>query len=252
MNKIILSLAFIVVCSLTMAQTNQKIQMGFYKVDEDMRAEYETVMKDYLGKMMAERVKQGCMSNWIFRRVVPNSSMAENFTHMTIDVMNPGDENYWNCDTFDVDLVFPNISPELHSILQEVHRKSRNVIYRTKLDGVAGHNKLDHVGHIAIYNFTKTKSQKYKQKHIKMGAVFTDYGNRDAWYAFERDEPIDWATKEWDYMTVDVYDSVEKMKSQGKQMPEKIRNEMNKKYGNGNSQREIMKRVMTTLIYAVK
>lgn len=53
-------------------------------------------------------------------------------------------------------------------------------------------------------------------------------------------------------MTVDVYDSVEKMKSQGKQMPEKIRNEMNKKYGNGNSQREIMKRVMTTLIYAVK
>ena len=54
--------------------------------------------------------------------------------------------------------------------------------------------------------------------------------------------------RERDYMTVDVYDSVEKMKSQGKQMPEKIRNEMNKKYGNGNSQREIMKRVMTTLI----
>ena len=252
MNKIILSLAFIVICSLTMAQTNQKIQMGFYKVDEEMRAEYETVMKDYLGKIMAERVKLGCMSNWIFRRVVPNSSMAENFTHMTIDVMNPGDENYWNCDTFDVDLVFPNMSPELHSILQEVHRKSRNVIYRTKLDAVAGLNKLDHVGHIAIYNFTKTKSQKYKQKHIKMGAVFTDYGNRDAWYAFERDEPIDWATKEWDYMTVDVYDSVEKMKSQGKQIPEKMRNEMNKKYGNSNSQRDIMKRVMTTLIYAVK
>ena len=31
-----------------------------------------------------------------------------------------------------------------------------------------------------------------------MGTVFTDYGNRDAWYAFERDEPIDWAAKEWD------------------------------------------------------
>ena len=53
-------------------------------------------------------------------------------------------------------------------------------------------------------------------------------------------------------MTVDVYDSVEKMKSQGKQMPEKMWNEMNKKYGNSKSQREIMKRVMTTLIYAVK
>ena len=45
------------------SQEDYKIQISFYKVDETKRAEYESVMTDVFGKIMTQRVKEGCMRN---------------------------------------------------------------------------------------------------------------------------------------------------------------------------------------------
>ena len=76
--------------------------------------------------------------------------------------------------------------------------------------------------------------------------------NRDAWHAFERDEHISWASKEWDYMTIDGYSSMDKLNTPGKNVPTKLMNSISKKYGSASSQRDIMKRVMAKLIYSAK
>ena len=100
------------------SQEDYKIQISFYKVDET--SEYESVMTDVFGKIMTQRVKEGCMRNWIFRRI-PNSSMAEQFTHMTIDVLNPGSDNY-ACGEFENirKKVFPNQSEKIFNRHKEL------------------------------------------------------------------------------------------------------------------------------------
>ena len=66
------------------------LNFGFYKVDQDKRASYELLMTDFFGPLMQKRVDEGCLSNWLFRRVLPNSSLYGEFTHITIDIMAPG------------------------------------------------------------------------------------------------------------------------------------------------------------------
>ena len=251
MKKVLMAtFAFLIVLT-SYSQESQKIQMSFYKVEESKRVEYETLMKDYFGKIMSERVKLGCMENWIFRRVMPNSSMAEQFTHITIDVLNPGAESY-PCDNLNVEEVFPNISQEMRLMLRDLKNSYRNLIYRTKLKKVAGFNRTGVPMDITIYNFTKTKSPNYKLKHQETSNIFSDYMNRDAWHAFERDEHISWASKEWDYMTIDGYSSMDKLNTPGKNVPTKLMNSISKKYGSASSQRDIMKRVMAKLIFSAK
>ena len=151
------------------SQEDYKIQISFYKVDETKRAEYESVMTDVFGKIMTQRVKEGCMRNWIFRRVIPNSSMAEQFTHMTIDVLNPGSDNY-ACGEFENirKKVFPNQSEKIFNILRDIRNSSRNVIYRTKLSRVSGFNKIGgKAPQFAMFALLKLKMEIIK-KDIKM------------------------------------------------------------------------------------
>ena len=67
-----------------------------------METDYETAMIEYQGVMMKERVKNGCMRNWVFREVLPGSEARKHFTHMTVDVLNLDSKTY-NC---------PSVTPE--------------------------------------------------------------------------------------------------------------------------------------------
>ena len=237
------------------SQEDYKIQISFYKVDETKRAEYESVMTDVFGKIMTQRVKEGCMRNWIFRRVIPNSSMAEQFTHMTIDVLNPGSDNY-ACGEFENirKKVFPNQSEKIFNILRDIRNSSRNVIYRTKLSRVSGFNKIGgKAPQFAMFCITKTKNGNYKKRHQDeewINAAKKSFGH-DAWYAFERVDFVN-GTKEWNYLTIDAYADANDIYTENKPFPSKLNERIRKKYGTPSSQRDIWKRINTRLIYSAK
>tara|TARA_X000000950_G_scaffold7352_1_gene8034 strand:- start:73 stop:888 length:816 start_codon:yes stop_codon:yes gene_type:complete len=269
MKRLLFTVFTIFIVNISFSQ--QRMWVSFYKVDENHRVEYETLMKDVFGKIMKQRVEDGCMKNWIFRRVSNNSSMSEQFTHMTIDVYNDGATNYLcndegNLDSFD-DLVmkvnqdtevirkkvFPNQSKEVFQILNSLKNSARNIIYRTNLVQVSGFNKIGKTPKYAIWCFTKTKNQNYEKRHSDkdwLNAAKKSMGH-DAWYSFKRDEPVT-GTKEWNYITIDAFDNENEIYKGGSPMSSKTRDMILKKYGTGSSQREIWKRVKTELIFSAK
>ena len=97
MKKLLLTLsALLLFTSYLVAQVSDDntVLFHFFKVEDGKQAEYETVMKDYYGEIMKENIKNGCMQNWIFRRVLPGTNASNYFTHVTVDVLNPGKTNY--------------------------------------------------------------------------------------------------------------------------------------------------------------
>ena len=61
MKKPVLTfLSLLFITSLLIAQVPEGtiLRFGFYKVEEGKQAEYETVMKDYLGELMKERIEK--------------------------------------------------------------------------------------------------------------------------------------------------------------------------------------------------
>ena len=232
MKKLFFTIIFCAIFSPILSQEDFKIQISFYKVDETKRGEYESVMTDIFGKIMKQRVKEGYMKNWIFRRVIPNSSMAEQFTHMTIDVLNPDSDNY-NCGELESirKKVFPNQSEEIFNILRDIKNSSRNVIYRTKLSHVSGYNKIEgKTAQFAMFCITKTKNGNYKKRHKDeewLNAAEKAHG-KDAWHAFERDDFVN-GTKEWNYLTIDGYVNANDIYTGNKPFPSKLNQNIQKK-----------------------
>ena len=255
MKKLFFTIIFCAIFNPIFSQEDFKIQISFYKVDETKRAEYESVMTDIFGKIMKQRVKEGCMKNWIFRRVIPNSSMGEQFTHMTIDVLNTGSDNYACGELESIrKKVFPNQSEEIFNILRDIKNSSRNVIYRTKLSHVSGYNKIEGKNpQFAMFCITKTKNGNYKKRHKDeewLNAAEKAFG-QDAWHAFERDDFVN-GTKEWNYLTIDGYENANDIYTGNKPFPSKLNQKIQEKYGKPGSQRDIWKRINTRLIYSAK
>ncbi len=227
------------------------LNFGFYKVDQDKRASYELLMTDFFGPLMQKRVDEGCLSNWIFRRVLPNSSLYGEFTHMTIDVMIRGEEGYWDCDA-QLQEVFPGLSPKIRKHLVEEKNSLRELVHRVRTQYVAGYNSLENVPPIAVYNLSKTKSNLYEAKHRDGFAdFFAEGSNTVAWHAMKRIDSTAWAKWEWDYITADCYETVEQMR-EAASFSEQRNQYYKEKYGPSKDQRDILLRAETRLVFATE
>ena len=249
MKRTILILIVFGLFNVLNAQQSFKAWVSFYKVDESSRSDYEVMMKDYFGEIMTERVKNGCMQNWVFLSVDQNSPMAEKFTHITVDVLMPGSENY-SCDAVTLNSVFPNLPQSAHSMMAKMRNQSRNVVYRTRVESIVGDNSLDKTPQKMVWNFTRALSPLYKMKHMEHPELIQKYYNADAWFAFERTESVAYASSEWNYLTVDGFENSEKMNLPAKPLPSKVQNQIDKKYGPAEKQRDITHRIITTTLFA--
>ena len=250
-----LSLLFITSLLIAQVPEGTILRFGFYKVEEGKQAEYETVMKDYLGELMKERIENGCMENWIFRRVLPYTNASNYFTHITIDVLKPGKTNY-QCEGVTKETVFPEMSEGMHELLLNVHRSSRKVVYRTVVSYVAGFNKNDEIVKYAAYNFIRTlpgKGVDYRNMHKEyQKSIYEKYSNQSAWHAFFRSDPAVGGSNEWNYLTVDGYDTMDQKRNRSVNVPEDIAKERNKKYGNYVEMRDLKYQVVAELIMSAK
>ena len=231
----------------------QLLRFGFYKVKPGMKADYETTMIELMGPMMKERVKNGCMRNWIFREVLPGSEARNYFTHMTRDVLNLDSDNY-NCPSVSADKVFPEMSEDMIKIIHKIRTSSRDVVYRTVVRKVAGYNKGDDVVKFAAFNFIKTKPGK-KQDYIKRNKEFTHenlkkYSNQQAWYAWERYDAMAGGLLSWDYLSLDGYSKIADKLTRVVNVPQSITNKENKIYGPLREMRDLNYQVLTRLLYA--
>jgi hypothetical protein len=244
-------------CSLQkpIAQENEQpelyLNFGFYKVDQEKRASYELLMTDFIGPLMQQRVDEGCLKNWIFRRVLPNSSLYGEFTHMTIDVMIRGEEGYWDCDA-KLKEVFPGLSPKIRKLLFEEKNSLRELVHRVRTQYVAGYNSLEKIPPIAVYNLSKTKSNLYESKHLDGFAdFFAEGSNTVAWHAMKRIDSTAWAKWEWDYITADCYERVEQMR-EATSFSEERSQYYQDNYGPASAQRDILLRAETRLVFATE
>ena len=231
---------------------NNTVRFHFFKVDDDKQAEYETVMKDYYGPIMKERVKNGCLQNWVFRRVLPGTNARNYFTHVTIDVLNPGKNNY-QCEKVTAKTVFPTMSEGMHNLMAKV-RTSRKVVYRTSTSYVTGFNKNDSIPTFAAFNFIRTKPGKlndYKNMHLEYQKDnFMKYSNQLVWHALVRNDARSGGSAEWNYLTIDGYDTMSQKRNRSVNVPEKLSKEINKKYGSFIDMRDLKHQVVTRLIMA--
>ena len=258
MKKLLLTLLpLLFFTSLLIAQVPEGtiITFGFYKVEEGKQAEYETVMKDYIGEFMKERIKNGCIENWIFRRVLPNTSASNYFTHITVDVFKPGKTNR-QCEGVTNETVFPEMSEGMHQLLLNVRATSRKVVYRTRVSYVAGFNKNDAIVKYAAFNFIRTNPGKlndYKNMHKEYQKdIFMKYSNQPAWHSFVRSDPRVGGSEEWNYLTIDGYRTLDQKINRSVNVPENLSKEVNKKYGNYIDMRDLKYQVLTELIMAAK
>ena len=76
------------------------------------------------------------------------------------------------------------------------------------------------------------------------------YYNADAWFAFERTESVAYASSEWNYLTIDGFENSDKMNLPAKPVPTKLLNQIDKKYGPTEKQRDITHRIVTTTLFA--
>ena len=231
--------------------TKGYVNFGFYKVDQDQRAAYELLMTEFIGPLMQKRVDEGCLNAWIFRRVLPNSSVYGQFTHITVDVMPPGESGYWDCNA-KLQEVFPGLSGKVRRYLFEERNRLREVVHRVRTEYVAGYNTLQKAPPIAVFNLSKAKSNQYEAKHRDGFADFFKQGsNAVAWHAMKRIDPTAWAMEEWDYLTIDCFENVAQMAKpvSFSQAGQKYYLE---KYGPGPEQRDILLRADTRLVFATE
>lgn len=227
------------------------VTFGFYKVDENKRSDYETLMTDYFGPLMQKRVNEGCLAGWLFRKVLPNSSLYNEFTHLTIDIMPYGEKTYQSCDA-KLEEVFEGLSANLRKFVWKQKNSFRQVILRAQTTSVTGFKEPEKTPKIAVYNFTKTLTPMYEKKHLdNFGEFIVTSSSRIAWYAFKRIDPTAWASKEWDYLTVDGYENLQQL-NEPSNFPQVKIEYYNNKYGLGSEQRDIMGRAVTELIFETK
>ena len=253
--KYIFTLLFCVLFFNTTFSQEQLLLIGFYKVKPGMEADYETAMIEYQGKMMKERVKNGCLRNWVFREVLPNSEGRKLFTHMTVDVLNLDSDTY-NCSSVTPEKVFPEMSENMRNIINKVRSSSREVVYRTVVRKVAGVNKGEGLAKFAAFNFIKTKPGK-KQAYINRNKEFSpkqykNYSNQQAWYAWERYDARVGGLLSWDYLSMDGYNKISDKLNRVVNTPKSIKDKENKKYGPLSEMRDLNHQVLTRLLFSAK
>ena len=253
--KYLITLFFCVLFFNTTHSQEQLLRIGFYKVNPGMEADYETAMIEYQGVMMKERVKNGCMRNWVFREVLPGSEARKHFTHMTVDVLNLDSKTY-NCPSVTPEKVFPKMSENMRNIIDKVRSTSRKVVYRTVVRKVAGFNKGDSLVEFAAFNFIKTKPGK-KQAYINRNKEFSlkeykNHSNQQAWYAWERYDAKAGGLMSWDYLSMDGYNKASDKLNRVVNTPKSIKDKENKKYGPLADMRDLNHQVLTRLLYSAK
>ena len=255
MKKVFTAIFAICIFSFIQAQEQQLVFLGFYKVNPGMEDDYETAMIEYQGEIMKERVKNGCMRNWIFREVLPNSQARNYFTHMTVDVLNVGADNY-NCPSVSSESVFPQMSDKMRSLINKIKNSSRTVVYRTVVKQVAGFNRDDKLSKIGAWNFITTKPGK-KQAYIDRNKEFSlnqymNFSNQQSWWAWERYDARVGGSLNWDYLSFDGYNNLSDKLNRKVNTPPSIKNKEEKKYGPLIEMRDLNQQVVTRLLMEAK
>ena len=256
-KQLLAVLPAILFANLLIAQVEEatQVNIGFYKVEDGKRAEYETVMMDYFGPIMKKRVENGCMQNWIFRRVAPASNASNYFTHVTIDVLMPGKTNY-QCEGVTPESVFPDMSEGMHQLLWDTRTNSRKVVYRTWTEYVTGFSRDDKVVELAAFNFIRIypgKGANYINSHKEYAKDFFEkYSNQAAWHALRRIDPLTGGSEEWNYLTIDGYNTMEEKRNRTMNAPEDLVKERIEKYGRNPEMRDLMYHVVTRLLMSAR
>ena len=239
----------------TQADKSTVFLIGFYKVEDGMQSEYEAVMTGYFGNIMKEKVAKGCFQNWIFRRVLPHTNAANYYTHMTIDVLNPGKTNY-ECDEVTDVSVFPSMSIGMHELMYNVRDRSRKVVYRTEVTYITGFNKAKQPPRYSAFNFMRTepgRTDDFKDMHTMYTKdIFLNNDKQIAWHALERTDPAVTGSQEWNYMTIDGFETMNQKRNSVMIIPDNISKDVQDKYGNWEEMRDFRYQVVSELIMSAK
>ncbi len=233
----------------------QKIHFDFIKVEKENIDEYEAYMTDYIGKVAETAIKKGKLENWIFRRVAANSRYNAGFTHMVLWVA-PDQSIPWS-DVWDE--TYPNLSKESREWIGSKGAALSNKLYTAYTTYVTGFSHAGEgvVNYIATYNLIKAESGKlneYLEFEKNMKTTLEKHAPKlKGWHALTRNGSVARAQGAWDFMTIDNFsNSKDANQLWWVDIPEKIRQNNSKKYGNASDLRTIRYRVLTRLLYDAK
>ena len=248
MKKIIFFLFAFLTFLNSYSQEDNYITINFYKVSEGKTGDYEKLMSEYVSKIQESRIKDGCLSGWVFRKVQPSSKMSNEITHMTIDIRTK-EQSEKNCNWSPYKAI-PEISEYLHDVILEKHRSNRKLVYNTKLIEVAGYNKLSKTPQIAVFNLIKANNvSAYAEKHKEwQNNAFKKYSSQVGWHSLRRDDIIGGGANEWNYLTIDLFNNINEANNRKWSVPQSELNKANEKYGTNQSMRVINDKIIATLI----
>lgn len=237
--------------NLNFSQEGNYLTINFYKVAEGKTQDHEKLMTEYISKIQEERIKSGCLSGWVFRRVLPSSKMSNEISHITIDIRTKEQaEKDCNWNAYNS---IPEISEYLHEVILEKHNLNRKLVYSTQLIEVAGYNKISEVPNVAVFNLTKVNNlDMYAKRHREwQNNAFQNYSSQVGWHALMRNDLIGGGANEWNYLTIDLFNNLEEANNRKWSLPQKEFDMANKKYGSNNDLRVINDKIIATLILSL-
>ena len=247
MKKSLFTFFTVLIFNVIFSQNSNKLFVyNFYNVNDGRIESYENVMKNFISGINKKLIDDGCKDSWIFRKVDPTTEMSNYISHYTIDVYNDGQQP---CDVDWGKESIPGLPKELFDELMNIHQKNRKRIFVSRLGEVAGYNKEDRPAEYSVVNFMRVNNISKYSKKLKESTkgIFEKHSNRQLWSANNRLNLEGYAADEWNFITVDgYYSKSDAMKSTN--IPQKVINESNKKYGLNNKMRTINKRMLSSLI----
>ena len=247
MKKSLFTLFTVLIFNVIFSQNSNKLFVyNFYNVNDGRIESYENVMKNFISGINKKLIDDGCKDSWIFRKVDPTTEMSNYISHYTIDVYNDGQQP---CDVDWGKESILGLPKELFDELMNIHQKNRKRIFVSRLGEVAGYNKEDRPAEYSVVNFMRVNNISKYSKKLKESTkgIFEKHSNRQLWAANNRLNLEGYAADEWNFITVDgYYSKSDAMKSTN--IPQKVINESNKKYGLNNKMRTINKRMLSSLI----
>ena len=246
MKNLFFSLILLLISLSLYSQEDEKVVINnFFKVNKGHEESFENLMKTFIADKVKRSIKDGCRDAWVFRKVEPRSEMSNYITHMTVDIYRkskqPCSVNFYE--------PISGMAVEINDELMKIHMANRELIYSAELSEVAHFNKGYGAAKYAITNFMRVNNvPKYSKKHIESTkAIFEKYSNNQFWVSHPRHDPISFAEDEWNYLTVDGFNSKsDAMKPWS--IPKEVSSESDKKYGTNSSMRVIRKRMEASLI----
>lgn len=233
------------VFSLNAQDDDKVVVFNFYKVNKGHEKSFENLMKTFIADKAKRRIEEGWRDAWVFRKVDPSTEMSNHITHFTVDIFK---ESKKQCNVPFYDPV-PGMATEINDELMNLHLANRERVYTAQTNETAHFNKGNGPAQYVITNFMWVSDiPKYTKKHIESTKdIYEKYSNNKFWVAHSRVDAISWAQDEWNYLTIDGFDSKEDaMKSWS--VPKKVSEASNKKYGTNSSMRVIRQRMASTLI----